>query len=73
MDREQIQFVYRTTKTVRCEACGAEPGESCHLEPGRETMVRERFHTCRIDPNSEPIGKLSPPDPRYPVQVIEPL
>lgn len=58
--------VYRTTNTVKCKWCGAEPGEDCHLAPGQWSGFgqTQRYHTIRVDPTSEPIGQEveGPPD-----------
>ena len=57
------ELIYRTTNGVKCPWCGAEPGESCHLEPGRSRYRRgkEMFHIARVDPTGEPTGVLGPP------------
>lgn len=76
------EYVYATTDAVKCVWCGAEPGERCHMEPGRSDVVmfdrgfpdrRYKFHTCRVDPTSEPIGVLGPERPGYAFREIIPL
>jgi hypothetical protein len=61
---EKETLVFRTTNAVTCEWCGAEPGESCHIQPGQfggfPGDKSEKFHLCRIDPTSEPVGVLEP-------------
>jgi len=56
------EWVYRTTDAVKCEWCGAEPGQRCHLQDGQiaGTLRNPRYHTIRVDPTSDPIGYLDP-------------
>jgi hypothetical protein len=63
------QYVYRTTDTVKCPVCGAEPGQDCHLQSGQWAGYgdKKRYHIDRIDPTSEPVGVVDetvrPDDP----------
>jgi hypothetical protein len=69
------EFVYRTTKTIPCPTCGAQTGESCHLQSGQFAGfgVHEKFHLERVDIDSQPVGTLEPSRPGSAVQRIIPI
>jgi hypothetical protein len=65
-------LLYATSLHVRCQWCGAEPGEDCHIEPDRYRGIakRKKLHTCRVDPTSDPIGYMGAANPDYPTRPV---